>query len=153
MKVSNRYIDGRSKERLYTIYKGMRNRCYRTSNNNYKNYGAKGVVMCDDWEKDYTTFRNWALSNGYEDNLTIDRIDNEKPYSPDNCRWVTYTRQARNKSTNRYLTFKAKTLCLADWAEIYNMNPNTLKTRLNNGWSVEDALLTPINIKFRKHKV
>lgn len=88
---------GFTRTRLYRIYYKMKERCYRPANDNYKYYGGLGITICDDWLQDFQAFANWALSHGYAENLTIDRIDNEKGYSPDNCRWVTIQEQQKNR--------------------------------------------------------
>lgn len=83
--------------RLYRILHDMKNRCYRKSYHAFNHYGGRGITVCDEWLNSFEAFRDWALANGYADNLTIDRIDNDKGYSPDNCRWVTMAEQNRNK--------------------------------------------------------
>lgn len=88
---------GGSKTRLYRIYHKMRERCYRRTNDNYKYYGALGITICKEWLNDFAEFAKWAIQNGYAENLTIDRIDNEKGYCPENCRWVTIQEQQKNR--------------------------------------------------------
>ena len=83
--------------RIYRIFTGMKNRCYDANATSYKNYGGRGITICDEWLSDFWSFYNWALENGYRDGLTIDRIDNDKGYSPNNCRWATKAEQNRNK--------------------------------------------------------
>lgn len=83
--------------RLYRIWGGMKNRCYNSHQINYKHYGGRGIAVCEEWLHDFTAFRDWAMSHGYRDDLTIDRIDNDKGYSPDNCRWVTMSEQRKNQ--------------------------------------------------------
>ena len=84
--------------RLYRIWKNMRNRCYDPQNNRYYRYGGRGITVCEEWLHDFKAFYDWAMANGYQDDLSIDRIDNDKGYSPDNCRWETAKEQNRNKS-------------------------------------------------------
>lgn len=91
----NRNKHKESKTRLYRIWAAMRDRCNRPGSINYKWYGGKGVKVCEEWSNDYESFRDWALANGYEDGLTIDRIDSEKDYCPSNCRWLTRSENAR----------------------------------------------------------
>ena len=90
-------------QRIYNIYYDMKHRCYDSNHISYKNYGAKGIRICDEWLNDPKAFFNWAFDNGYNDKLTIDRIDNTHGYSPSNCRWVTYHEQALNKGNKRKL--------------------------------------------------
>lgn len=85
------------KTRLYRIWCNMKARCYISSYTRFKNWGGRGITVCDEWKNSYETFRNWALAHGYEDNLTIDRINNDGNYEPSNCRWATYSQQAKNK--------------------------------------------------------
>lgn len=92
--------------RLYRIYYKMKERCYRPENDNFKYYGGRGIKICDEWLQNFSSFADWAVSNGYADNLTIDRKDNEKGYSPDNCRWVTMAEQQRNKRKRGTLTWQ-----------------------------------------------
>lgn len=87
------------KTRLYRIWRGMKNRCYQPTHNRRKYYGEKGVKMCNEWLNDFMAFYNWAIANGYKDNLTIDRINGDGDYEPSNCRWATYKEQAQNRKT------------------------------------------------------
>lgn len=93
----SRITHGGTKTRLYKIYRGIIDRTEYPSSCQYQNYGARGIKMCSEWRKDFAAFRDWALSHGYRDDLTIDRIDNYKGYSPDNCRWATQQEQQQNK--------------------------------------------------------
>ena len=92
---------GESHSSLYRIWKGMNQRCYNSNHKWFARYGGRGIAVCDEWRNDYTAFRNWALSNGYTDNLTIERVDNDKGYSPENCSWENMTTQSRNRRTTK----------------------------------------------------
>jgi hypothetical protein len=129
----------RRDEKLYACWKNMRERCNNKNSHNYKYYGGKGIKVCESWD-DYLQFKSWALLNGYKDGLSIDRIDNSKDYSPDNCRWATLTEQANNKTNNCLITYCGETKTIHQWAGIYNIKANTILMRLKRGWSVERAL-------------
>ncbi len=103
--------------RVCRIFNAMKSRCYNKNNRQYKDYGGRGIGLCEEWNdrdkvgvetKSYLAFKKWALSNGYQDSLTIDRIDVNKGYSPDNCRWLSFKEQANNKTSNHYVTYKEK---------------------------------------------
>ena len=102
---------GMSKTRLYHEWISMRRRCSSPNNKFAANYYLKGISVCPQWEK-FEQFRDWALANGYTDSMTIDRIDNDKGYCPENCRWIPFDEQARNKTNNRYIEYKGETWCL-----------------------------------------
>ena len=118
----------------------MKQRCYNPNSNSYHNYGGRGITICNEWLNDPTTFFKWALDNGYSDNLTIDRKDNDKGYSPENCQWTNEIAQHNNTRRNRYIEYKGELHTLAEWCRILNLNYSTIKTRLNVlKWTVEQA--------------
>lgn len=104
----------------------MKYRCYNTKSSAYKNYGNRGIQVCKEWFDNFRNFEHWALNNGYQENLTIDRIDNDGNYEPSNCRWVTRKEQNRNKRNNIYIIYKDKKMLLKDYAKEKNINYKTL---------------------------
>lgn len=134
-----------SRTRLYSIWCGMKSRTSEKADARHKkDYYDRGIRICDEWEHSYEAFMDWALANGYSEGLTIDRIDNNGNYCPENCRWVTLAEQANNKRNNRNYTFNGKTQNIQQWARELNVSEDMLRGRLVIlGWSVEDALLTP----------
>lgn len=132
-------IHGERNSRLYRIWTEIFTRCNNTRNANYKNYGARGITICDEW-KDFQTFYDWAISNGYSDGLTVDRIDNDKGYSPDNCRWATIKEQCNNRRTNRVYELNGEKLNIAQIAEKYNLDYQLIWGRLRKGWSIQRAI-------------
>lgn len=135
---------GMSKSRIYQEWIDMRNRCVNKNVKCYHNYGGRGITVCEEW-RDFQAFYDWAMANGYTDDLTLDRIDNNGPYSPENCRWVTYKEQGNNTSRNHCITHKGKTQTISQWADELNMKYSTLYARLSSGWSIERALSEPLN--------
>lgn len=139
---------GEHGSRLYTIRKGMLSRCFNPKAPNYKDYGERGIGVCKEWRESYEAFRDWAISNGYADGLTLDRIDNQGNYEPSNCRWITQAEQNRNKRTN--VKYKGK--CIAEWIRDLGLKKTAIDARLKRGWSIEKALFTPVQVKSRKEK-
>jgi len=116
--------------RLYTIWTGIKRRCYNTHDKSYQKwYGAKGIRMCDEWKNDFMSFHDWAISNGYTEELTIDRIDSTGNYEPSNCRWVTAQEQSINKRNNVWFTYDGETLTEIEWARKLEVEPTTIKRR------------------------
>jgi hypothetical protein len=129
-----------SNTRLYKVWLGMRNRCYCEAWKGFKNYGDRGIQVCDEWKDDYIPFRNWSLANGYTEELTIERKDVNGNYEPSNCRWATWAEQANNKRDSHMLVYKGKTQTMADWARDYDINYGTFRDRIYAGTSIEEAI-------------
>lgn len=137
-----------SKSRIYVAWHHMIQRCYRSNCKAYKNYGGRGIKICDEWLQDFMNFYNWAINNGYKDNLSIDRIDVNGNYEPNNCRWADDFTQRRNKRNNKYFSINGDTKTLTDWAKQYKIKPNVVRERITKGWNIEKALNTPVKIKY-----
>lgn len=121
---------GQTKTRLYGIRRGMISRCENPNEPAYKNYGGRGIKICPEWRKDFTAFRKWALEHGYKDNLTIDRINNDGNYEPENCHFIIKAAQYRNTRNNRLVRIGNETKSLAEWAEETGINYSTLRARV-----------------------
>lgn len=134
------YTHRLSKIRLYRIYHKIKQRCYNENNDGFHHYGGRGIRMCEEWKKDFISFYDWALVNGYEENLSIDRINNDKGYSPCNCRWVTQKQQTRNTRRNRRFKINGESKVLKDWCEIYGVDQTTVRMRLERGYPIKQAL-------------
>ena len=134
--------------RIYKIWRGIEQRCYYPKHASYKYYGAKGIKVCQEWLEDFMNFYNWAINNGYSDDLTIDRINVNGNYEPNNCRWINSKEQARNRGNNHLFTFRGETHCITEWAEIYNLSVGLLNNRISKcKWDFEKAITTPIRKK------
>lgn len=131
---------GLSNHPLYSIWCGMKNRCYYEGHNRHQLYVDKNVYVCDEWLTDYTKFHNWALENGWKRGLTVDRRNNYGPYSPDNCRIATQKVQSRNKSNNVNITYNGETKILIEWSEHLGISYGKIQTRYKRGWPIEEVL-------------
>lgn len=138
--IKNNTTHGLSESRLYNIHYHMIDRCYNFNNNAYYNYGGRGITVCDEWKNDFLSFYNWAINNGYQDDLTIERIDNNKGYNPSNCRWCTMYDQSRNKRNNRYVNYNGDDIVLSDISRAYNIPGTSLRRYLEKGYSIEEIL-------------
>lgn len=151
------YKNGCSQERLYAVWSEMLLRCSNPSNKSYKHYGGRGIKVCNEWQ-DYLAFKEWAYSHGYNENAkchecTIDRIDVNGNYCPENCRWATNAEQSVNKQDTVYVELNGERMALSQAAEKLRMNYGTLNSRINKlHWPVEKALSTPVqDCGWRRH--
>lgn len=132
--------------RIYKIYKNIIQRCENPRRDHYKNYGGRGIKICEEWRNNPLSFYKWAVSNGYQDWLTIDRIDVNGDYCPENCRWVDRKTQANNKRTNKCIFYKSERYTIAEFAEKFNINKNTIQCRLKNKPDNIENLISPPKI-------
>ena len=134
---------GFSKTRLYGIWCGIIRRCCNENDQAYRNYGGRGIKVCDEWKNNFMSFRKWALENGYSDKLSIDRIDNNGNYEPSNCRWATQMEQANNMRCNRILVYNGESHTAAEWGRITGLGGYRIRSRLHSGFTVEEAITLP----------
>lgn len=130
-----------SYKQIYSAWRSMKKRCYLQTAPNYKHYGARGIIVCQDW-LDPDNFYKWAMDNGYQEGLSIDRINVDGNYEPNNCRWVDMKVQQNNKRNNKLITYDNKTMTMHEWSDYLNIDYVLLKSRLLNGWSFERAIST-----------
>lgn len=129
---------GMSHTRIYKIWTGMRQRCFSPQHKDYPDYGGRGITICDEWS-DFKTFYEWATDNGYSDELSIDRINTNGNYCPENCRWADDVVQSRNRRFTQ-LSYNGETHTIAEWAKILGIGNTTIRTRLKKGMSIEQIL-------------
>lgn len=142
---------GMRNTRLYLCWRNMKSRCYNPNSTEFYLYGGRGVVVCEEWHS-FETFYKWAMANGYRDDLTIDRIDNDGNYEPGNCRWSTPQEQALNRSTKVMITYNGVTKHISEWdKDIGATKSGRVRARLNAGWDIEKAVTTPVK-RFGRRK-
>lgn len=139
-----KYGHGQTNTRLYHIWRTMKARCEDPNSHKYHAYGGRGITVCEEWLNSFESFYDWATASGYRDDLSIDRINNDGNYCPENCRWATAKEQANNTRRNRLLTYNGETHTVAEWAKIVGITKTALYHRLSRGWSVKEALITPM---------
>jgi hypothetical protein len=140
----NRLTHGGSDTRLYTIWCGMIARCEKPTHDRYADYGGRGIAVCSDWRGSFEVFRNWAQANGYSDQLTIERRDNDAGYLPGNCRWATRAEQSRNRRTSALVQHQGSQMTIAELSERTRVSYSLLKQRIRRyGWPVDKAISTP----------
>ena len=139
--VSKNHKHKQSRTRLYNIWQNMKGRCYNEHDARYFRYGGRGIRVCDEWRSDFSAFYNWALNNGYDESLTIDRIDNDGNYCPNNCRWSTVQEQSLNRSTNVLIKIGNATKAISEWCKIFQLKESTIRARYDrNGFISIDEL-------------
>jgi hypothetical protein len=130
----------------------MKSRCYTLSSSGYYKYGARGITVCEKWKHSFINFYNWAMSNGYQDNLTIDRKNNNGNYFPENCQWTSNFEQSRNKRNNRIIIYNGISMCLQDWSNYTGLTPMSIDMRLKRGWTIKQALTETFKTQIKKRK-
>lgn len=140
MNLTSNHSHKMSETRLYGEWQGMKGRCLNKNNARFARYGGRGITVCDEWRDDFSAFAKWAEENGYNEKLTLDRIDNDKSYSPENCRWADARTQSRNRSTNVAVTIGNSTRTLTEWCEIFHLDSRTVfaRYRRNGDCGIED---------------
>lgn len=133
---------GKRHTRIYREWSAMKARCYNENHSRYHRYGGRGITICEEWH-DFQAFYDWAIANGYQDNLTLDRIDSNGNYEPSNCRWATQKEQQNNRGNNHVITLEGRAQTLQQWAEEKKLNTKTIQSRLRRGWTAERALTEP----------
>lgn len=126
-----------SHTRIYEIWQGMKSRCSNPNDKRYNRYGGRGITICDEWKNDFSAFYDWAIKNGYKETLTIDRIDNDGNYTPENCRWATIKAQCRNRSSNIRIKIGDSTKTMIEWCELFNLDYRTINARYKRHPSIE----------------
>lgn len=134
---------GLSKQKIYRIWGGIVARCHIPSQSGYKRYGGRGISVCDEWRKDFVQFYNWAIQNGYREDLTIERVDCNGDYSPQNCKWIPRSEQCNNTRQSHFITIDGKTLTIKQWSKEIGISDKVIRCRLRHGWNEHDAVMVP----------
>jgi len=141
------FTHGKSKHPLFDLWNDIKKRCFNNNCKAYPNYGGRGITICNEWVIDFMIFYDWAMANGWEKGLEIDRINNDGNYEPNNCRFVSREVNVNNRRTTRLISINNETKSLAQWAHQYKISPLALHSRLKNNWDIMDALTMPIQMK------
>lgn len=131
---------------IYRVWQNAKNRCYNQNVKEYKNYGGRGIQMCNEWKNDFMPFYQWSIENGYKENLTIDRINNDGNYEPTNCRYATKETQSTNRRNIVFVTYKNEQKTISEWCRLLNLDFNMVYQRIWRGWSAEKAFVHPPKI-------
>lgn len=131
---------------LYRIWQHMKNRCFNKNSNDYKDYGARGIIVCEDWKTDFVEFLYWSIKNGWKEGLSIERKDYNGNYEPANCCWIQLSEQSKNRRGLRLIEFNGQIHTLSEWSRITGIKRSTLKQRLTSGnFTLEEAFNVPVN--------
>lgn len=130
--------------RLYKTWNNMKDRCNNPKCHAYANYGGRGIKVCKEWQENFMNFYDWAMQNGYSDSLTIDRINVNKGYCPENCQWANTRQQSNNRRNNHFIEYHGKVHTLKEWSEIFRIPYVDMKSRTKDGWPIEKILNTPV---------
>lgn len=149
LKLKRKVLHHKSEEKLYHTWARMRSRCNLKKNKDYNRYGGRGIKVCEEWNNGVLQFYNWAMESGYREGLTIERINNDGDYSPENCRWATRYEQAQNLSTTRFITCWGEIKSISDWSKDSRciVSKTTLKSRIDRDWEEIQALTLPKTFK------
>lgn len=144
-----KFKHGLKRHPLYDVWGKIKERCFKKTAKDYKHYGGRGITVCEVWINDFLAFYNWAIDAGWKKGLEIDRVENDGPYCPDNCRFVTRSQNMRNTRRNNMVTYRGETKALIEWAEITGINRYTLFGRIfKYGWAVDLAMETPVGTTY-----
>ena len=138
--------------KLRQAWKDMIRRCYETDRHNFHRYGGRGIIVCEEWRNSFYRFWEWALKSGFNLGLTLDRVDSDGNYGPNNCRWVTTKVQANNTSTNMFIEHNGERLTYAQWEERLNGCKGLVWNRIKMGWSEVDAVTIPPKKKWSRRE-
>ena len=136
-----KYQKYNSSSRLYAIWKGIKRRCNNLNYHHFENYGGRGISVCDEWNSSFELFAEWADKNGYNE-----KVDTDKGYCPENCKWADRIEQNNNTRRNHFIEYQGCTYTIAELSKIFGINQNTLLYRIRRGWKINDALETKVNV-------
>lgn len=141
---------GKRKDKLYMVWSGMKKRCCNPNGPGYKNYGGRGISVCDEWKNDFQAFYDWAMANGYDEKLTIERKNVNGNYEPSNCEWIPMREQYYNRTDNVFITYNGETKVLKQWAKKFGISQDTIRRRLSKGIDIEHLFdkKAPVSITY-----
>ena len=143
---------GMHNSKLYHVWASMKARCKNQNNPEWHRYGGRGIKVCDEWKDNFESFYEWSMQNGYEEGLSIDRIDNDKGYFPENCRWTTNEVQQNNRCNCTYVEKDGVTKTASEWARLYGRNEKLVCQRVYMGWDIDRALTERTHTEYRRKK-